>query len=351
MFKKLTILLGLFFLLVSGSVFAEEITVLVNGDPIISDVPAQKLPVYAENGEYTGDRVMLPLRAVGEKLNCDVAWNEENEGVLLYRKNTLCLMWINRNYGFYMEGLGLSKHYCMDVPPTVIQDRTLVPVRATAELLGATVNWIEETNTVTIDYPLDIIEENAGSAEKCIPYSKHLGLHYDNYVAYCNGTLDKVTGRFVLEDDRTISFELYPAFTPKTVERFVRCAKDGFYDNTVFHRVISGFVAQGGGYDKEMQEKDASAYGNLTGEFIKNKYFQIIPHNRGYLSFARPDAYDGANTQFFIVHQDSRFLDGNYAAFGKITQGIELVDEICSAKTDEYDQPITPVILKTVVID
>lgn len=333
-------------------VFAEEeITVLVNGEKLITDVPAQEMPVYDENGGYLGDRVMVPLRAIGEKLNCDVFWSEENEGITLYRKNQLTLMWIGKDYGFFMDGIGLSKHYFMDVPPTVIDNRTLVPVRATAELLGATVGWLEETNTVTIDYDLGEIEENTGTAEQCVIYNSLLKEEYDNYVGYFTNTLDTITGKIVLEDEREIKFELYPQFAPKSCERFITCAKDGFYDDTIFHRVIDGFVMQGGGFDRDGNEKNQGLFDYLDGEFVMNGHFNLLSHQRGILSFARTDDYNGATTQFFIVHQNASFLDGYYAGFGKVTEGLSIVDEICTAQTDENDIPLEPVMVKTVIID
>ena len=360
MIKKLTILLGIFLILVSGYAFAEEpITVLINGEPLASDVPAQELPVYDENGDYVGDRVMVPLRAIGESLNCDVHWNPTTEGITLYRlaqdpmiqRDQVIMMWIGKESGFLMDYYALSKCYTMDVPPTLIEDRTMVPVRATTELFGADVTWMEETNTVSITYEMGEPEDYTGAAEFFQIYSMNVLEKYETYTDYFNGNLDTVTGSIILTDDREIPFELYPQFAPITCERFIACAKDGFYDGTLFHRVIEGFVAQGGGVDGEFELKDTEKYPNITGEFLANGQFNLLPHDRGYLSFARTNELDGGSTQFFIVHQASDFLNGEYAAFGKVTEGMDVVDAICSVETDEYDFPVEPIMVKTIVID
>lgn len=357
MLKKTLVLLGIFLLLVTGVAFAEDnITVMVNGEPLVFDVPPQELPVYDENGDYVGDRVMVPLRAVGEALNCDVHWIEENQGILLYRKDTLTSLWVGKQDGFRMDGFGVSKHAFMDVPPTVIDDRTLVPVRAVSELLDGRVDWIEETNTVTIDCDLGEWEENEGVAPQCEAYNHLLYMQYDMYTAYFNQTIPTVTGRLILEDDKKIEFNIYPDIAPETAARFILCAVNGFYDDTVFHRVIDGFVAQGGGFTlegkkKELKEKDPSEYDPLPGEFLANNFVNLFGHKRGVLSFARTNDVNGGGTQFFICHQDAPHLDGYYASFGEITEGMEIVDEICKSETDENDTPVKPIIVKSVEID
>ncbi len=351
--KKFLIFLGIFLALVTGVAFAEEnVTVLINGEPLVSDVPAQKIPVYDEKGDYLGDRVMLPLRAVAEKLNCDVYWNEESEGITLYRKGSLTVMWIDKEMAFSLVSSGVYDHYVMDVPPTLTEDRTMVPVRATAELLGASVNWIEEIQTVAITLPMNEWEENQGAAEQYGFYEIFLGMDYEKISSHYLGTSDRITGTFVLEDEREIKFELYPQVAPQTVSRFVDCAKEGLYDDTIFHRVIAGFMAQGGGFDQTLEPKDKEEkYNSLPGEFLANNFYNFMVHKRGILSMARTNDLNGGGTQFFICHQDALHLDGYYAAFGSITEGMEIVDEICQTETDENDIPITPIIVKTVVID
>lgn len=129
-----------------------------------------------------------------------------------------------------------------------------------------------------------------------------------------------------IKDYGKITLELDADTAPATVTNFIHLAKDGFYDGLTFHRIISGFMIQGGdplgngtgGSDKE-----------IKGEFSSNGVENDIPHVRGVISMARSNAPDSASSQFFIVHEDSTFLDGNYAAFGHVTEGIEIVDKIC----------------------
>ena len=151
-----------------------------------------------------------------------------------------------------------------------------------------------------------------------------------------------------MENGKTVKIGLCPQYAPETVANFVSLVKDGFYDGLTFHRVISGFMIQGGdplgngtgGSDKE-----------IKGEFSLNGFADnIISHARGVISMARSQMPDSASSQFFIVHQDSKFLDGQYAAFGVVLEGIEVVDEIAAAKTDASDKPTTPVVIKKMTI-
>ncbi len=339
-----TFLLSLSAVYVAGE---EAITVMVNGEVLQSDVSAQTLPVYDEQGAYVGDRVMVPLRAISEKLNTDVYWDDETCGITLYRKDNLYIMWEGMDTAFHIDG-SLNKSYTMDVAPTVINSRTLVPVRAVAEILGAQVNWIEETNTVDIKYELGELEENATAAQQLNAYQRALREMYDDYKAYANGTIETVTGKFVLESGDEIKFELYPQLAPYTANNFISLAKEGFYDKTVFHRVIKDFMAQGGAYDTTYTYKPSGA---VYGEFLANNFLNLIPHKRGVISLARTNDLNGGSSQFFIVHQDAPHLDGYYAAFGAVTEGLDVLDKICGVETDENDKPVEMVVVKQVIID
>lgn len=129
-----------------------------------------------------------------------------------------------------------------------------------------------------------------------------------------------------VQDYGTIALELDADTAPITVENFCSLAEDGFYDGLTFHRIISGFMIQGG-------DPDGNGSGGLDekihGEFSANGTDNPISHLRGTISMARSDDYDSASCQFFIVHEDSTFLDGNYAGFGHVTDGMEVVDAIC----------------------
>ena len=129
-----------------------------------------------------------------------------------------------------------------------------------------------------------------------------------------------------VQDYGTIAVELDPSAAPITVENFCNLASKGFYDGLTFHRIISGFMIQGG--DPEGNGTGGSDK-TIKGEFSDNGVENNISHLRGVISMARSNDYDSASSQFFIVHQDSTFLDGQYAAFGHVTEGMEVVDAIC----------------------
>ena len=155
-----------------------------------------------------------------------------------------------------------------------------------------------------------------------------------------------------IKDLGTITAELYPKAAPITVENFISLAKSGFYSGLIFHRVIAGFMIQGGGFDTSFQQKEAKS---IKGEFLINGVPNPIRHERGVLSMARTQVKDSASSQFFIMHADSAFLDGQYAAFGKVTDGIEIVDKIAASRTTRYgwydDVPVEAVIIESVTVE
>ena len=157
--------------------------------------------------------------------------------------------------------------------------------------------------------------------------------------------MDKI--RITMQNDKVMEAELYKEYAPITVENFLDLVKQHFYDGLIFHRVISGFMIQGGdptGTGMSGSEK------NIKGEFISNGVVNTLKHERGVLSMARAMDPNSASSQFFIMHQDAPHLDGNYAAFGKITKGIEVVDEIASVETDYRDKPLVEQKIKTIEI-
>ncbi len=157
-----------------------------------------------------------------------------------------------------------------------------------------------------------------------------------------------------LEGGDEIQLELYPDLAPDTVENFVELAEDGFYDGTIFHRVIEDFMIQGGGYDETLKQKKTES---IKGEFEANGFENSLSHTRGVISMARTQDMDSASSQFFIVQQDSLYLDGQYAAFGKVTEGMDVVDDIASVKTGTVaasgmeDVPVEPIIIDSITID
>lgn len=181
----------------------------------------------------------------------------------------------------------------------------------------------------------------------------------ENTVSEENKEEDKVYSKgkhhaeMVIKDYGTIALELDADVAPITVENFAQLVNEGVYNGLTFHRIISGFMIQGGdpqgtgmgGSDKE-----------IKGEFAANGVKNNISHTRGVISMARATAYDSASSQFFIVHQDSKFLDGNYAGFGRVTSGIEIVDKICAdTKVEDNNGTVLkanqPIIEKITMID
>jgi len=150
-----------------------------------------------------------------------------------------------------------------------------------------------------------------------------------------------------LENESTIEIELYEDLAPKTAANFLKLVSEGFYNGLTFHRVIPGFMIQGG--CPQGSGMGGPGY-QIEGEFKSNGFDNPIKHERGVISMARSMSPNSAGSQFFIMHQDSSHLDGAYAAFGKVTKGIEVVDEIASVATGAQDKPLTPVKIKTIEV-
>ena len=151
-----------------------------------------------------------------------------------------------------------------------------------------------------------------------------------------------------MENGKQIKLELYPDKAPITVENFLKLVKSGFYDGLIFHRVIKDFMIQGG--DPEGTGM-GGAKEKIKGEFLMNGVPNDIRHERGVISMARAQNPNSASSQFFIVHKDSLFLDGQYAAFGKVVEGMDVVDEIANVKTDFNDRPLNDVAMKRVYVE
>lgn len=151
-----------------------------------------------------------------------------------------------------------------------------------------------------------------------------------------------------MENGDVMKAELYPEIAPNTVNNFISLIKKGFYNGVCFHRVISGFMIQGG--DPKGNGTGGPGY-SIKGEFSGNGFKNDLKHDRGVLSMARTMAPNSAGSQFFIMHENSPHLDGQYAAFGKLIEGIDVVDKICAVRTDYNDRPRTPQVMKTVTVD
>lgn len=153
---------------------------------------------------------------------------------------------------------------------------------------------------------------------------------------------------FTMENGDVMKAELYPSVAPNTVNNFISLINKGFYNGLTFHRVISGFMIQGG--DPEGSGMGGPGY-HIKGEFSSNGFKNDLKHTKGILSMARANHPDSAGSQFFIMHQTSPHLDGSYAAFGKIIEGFDIVDKIAEVPTDWGDRPRTPQIMKTVTVE
>ncbi len=147
---------------------------------------------------------------------------------------------------------------------------------------------------------------------------------------------------------KKIKAELYPETAPNTVRNFISLVRKGFYDGLIFHRVISGFMIQGGCPDGI--GTGGPGY-SIKGEFAQNGFPNSLKHTRGVLSMARAMNPNSAGSQFFIMHEDAPHLDGAYASFGKVTEGMDVVDEIASVRTDYNDRPLKEQKIKAVTVE
>lgn len=152
----------------------------------------------------------------------------------------------------------------------------------------------------------------------------------------------------IMENGDTIKAELYPETAPNTVSNFIHLVKEHFYDGLIFHRVIRGFMIQGG--CPEGSGMGGPGYG-IKGEFDQNGFANGLKHTEGVLSMARSMAPNSAGSQFFIMHKNSPHLDGSYAAFGKVIEGMEHVNKIAETATDYSDRPMEPQIMKQVTVE
>ncbi len=151
-----------------------------------------------------------------------------------------------------------------------------------------------------------------------------------------------------MENGKKIKIELYPETAPISCENFEKLINMGFYNGLCFHRVISGFMIQGG---CPLGNGTGGPDWTIKGEFAANGVENNIKHTRGVLSMARAMHPDSAGSQFFIMHEDAPHLDGQYAAFGKVVEGIEVVDEIADVNTDYNDKPVEPQVIKSITIE
>ena len=151
-----------------------------------------------------------------------------------------------------------------------------------------------------------------------------------------------------MDNGGIIRIEVDEKAAPITAANFLKLVKEGFYDGLTFHRVISGFMVQGG---DPTGTSTGGSKDTIKGEFASNGYNNPLKHTRGVISMARTMDPNSASSQFFIMHADAPHLDGQYAAFGKVVEGMGVIDQIAASRTDFRDKPVTPVVMKRVYIE
>lgn len=154
--------------------------------------------------------------------------------------------------------------------------------------------------------------------------------------------------KFEMNDGSIFEAELYPEIAPNTINNFISLVKKGFYDGLIFHRVIKGFMIQGG--DPHGTGMGGPGY-SIKGEFTNNGFTNDLKHTPGVLSMARAMDPDSAGSQFFIMHETSPHLDGSYAAFGKVVNGLDVINAIADVRTDWNDRPMEDQVIKSVTVD
>ncbi len=338
--KGLLILIGAAILLFGGiTANAQDATIKINGEILVTETP----PINVDG------RILIPLRSVGEALQCEVFWSDANKAVSMSDGHDIYLMWIGRDTLFKYSSNAITDGYVSDVAPQLINEKTMIPIRCIAELMGATVDWIDEEKTVTIDYTPNSTQDAKALAKIGEVILSFLSQeNYEIYKDYVSAREYVIKAEIELENGGIIKLDLFPSVAPNSVERFCQLAVLGAYDNTVFHRVIKDFMIQGGMYDTEYRYY--TDIEPIAGEFLSNGWLNLIPHKRGAISFARATDANTATCQYFIVHKDSHYLNGEYAAFGEVTQGMEYVDQIAECETDEGNWPLENQVVKTVRI-
>ena len=162
--------------------------------------------------------------------------------------------------------------------------------------------------------------------------------------------MDNPTIEIIVKDYGTMKAELYPETAPITVANFLKLIEEKFFDGLIFHRVIPGFMIQGGGFTEDFRQKHADS---IKGEFEANGVKNDLKHTRGVLSMARTNVPDSASSQFFVMHRDAPHLDRQYAAFGKLTDGFDVLDDIAATRTGTrgfymQDVPVRNVVIETI---
>ena len=325
---------------------ADDVKVYINSQNVEFDVP----PIIQEG------RTLVPLRAVFEGLGCDVYWLDEFQIIGIVKNDIKIFMCVGfddfyKYTGYdvdvFILGVEDTEQFIFDVPPQVMDGRTLIPLRAVSEVMGVDVGWDNDSQTVSLTCDDEFIleaNEDKTFADEVFAYFLGQLKEEDTDMGIISG--EHVFVEIIMEDEGRMVVELMPEYAPKTVANFVKLVNEEFYDGLTFHRIIKGFMIQGG---DPLGTGTGGSDTNIVGEFAQNGFSaNTLLHKRGVISMARSSAPNSASSQFFIMHEDSPHLDGSYAAFGVLTEGFEVLDKIANVTVGSSDKPVSPVVMKTV---
>ena len=260
---------------------------------------------------------LVPLRLISENLNAHVSYEKETKTISIISKNTSIHLTLENKKAIVNEDTIL-----LSMAPISINGTTMVPLRFISENLDCKVNWDAKNQHITIT-SLNTEEQTN------------------------NSTLPTAT--IIVKDYGTITLELYPDIAPNTVNNFIFLANNHFYDGLTFHRIIDDFVIQGG--DPLGTGTGGPGY-TISGEFSSNGFSSnVLSHTKGIISMARSYLPDSAGSQFFITCADATYLDGQYAAFGKVLTGLDVVEALSNVSTNVNDAPLSPIIIESIRVD
>lgn len=300
-FRFLTFLLSLILFIIPC--FAKTIQITLDGKSLMSSTA----PIQ-EKGT-----VLVPLRIISENLGATVNYDKSTKEITLTKNDTHILLTIG-NTTVKVNGVA-SK---LQTSPKVVSETTMVPLRFISENLDCQVEWMGAQNLVAIT--------TKETATKDLPLA----------------TL-KIKGY------GTVTLELYPQLAPNTVNNFITLANSGFYDGLTFHRVIENFMIQGG--DPNGNGTGGPGY-SIPGEFTANGFKgNTLSHTKGVISMARALDPDSAGSQFFIMSADYPKLDGQYAAFGKVVSGLNLIEKIQLVATNSQDKPLEAIVIESIRVN
>ena len=369
--RFMALMIAVVILLPCIAVTAEEgeVSVFINSMQVIFP-DAQ--PIIQEG------RTLVPLRAVFEGLGADVYWNDAEQIVCIAKSETKILLKIGEEIFFrYVCGdfdeilwaAIVSPEYLddmvgvlfFDVAPQIIDERTYIPLRFVCEAMGVDVDWEEEALEVLVNCSEEYISESNTDktfAEKFFEYTSAPEDYEDEFkegmgdLELSNLEIDTSIHYFAkieMDSGDIMMVELMPEYAPETVQNFIKLVNEGFYNGITFHRIVKDFMIQGG----DPQGTGMGGSGEtIRGEFASNGFARnTLPHERGVISMARSGDPNSASSQFFICHGDSSFLDGSYAAFGKLVEGFDVLDKLAGVEIAAgSDAPVNPPVIQSITM-